>query len=110
MIRRGAVCRNCTAGKCRNKPSPQQPMQVDCPRCEREGCPACDERGYFELTDCPKTMVGKDAAAFIRFAELWKQGRMPVAGAVLDQSAWFIDAVTTYDDDTQRIENLLSNQ
>ena len=43
-----------------------------------------------EITDCPKRCIGVDVLRAIRLSDLMKQGLPPVAGGVLDQSAWFV--------------------
>lgn len=40
----------------------------------------------------------------IRYSELMEKGLLPVAGGVVDQTAWFIEAATFFQQDCERIK------
>jgi hypothetical protein len=60
--------------------------------CAGKGCHECDDKGFWELQQCPKKFVSREIVEAIRFAGFAKRGSWPVAGGVLDQSKWFVDA------------------
>lgn len=65
-------------------------MSIACLSCNEAGCDDCDGRGYVDLTECPKQMIDRKTLRAIRMADLMREGLPPVAGGVLDQSAWFV--------------------
>ena len=75
---------------------------VACPVCDGVGCEACDE-GYFEVT-CPHRFVG-DLARFINLAGMCGDNCLPVAGGLLDQSAWFLSLYQRLNSEQNRIES-----
>jgi len=91
LIRSGALCRACSRNKCVDMPTPESPVVIACPICGEKGCDACDDSGYYELTECPQKMI-TDVVSFIRFADLFNEGCPPVSGGALDQANWFLDA------------------
>lgn len=68
------------------------PAEVACPSCHEAGCERCTGLGYFSLTTCPVQFVDDDCSELIRLAVLFEMGLPPVAGGVLDQSHWFVEA------------------
>ena len=91
LIRSGALCKACSRSKCVDMPTPESPLVIACPICGEVGCDACNETGYYELTECPSKMIS-DVVSFIRFADLFHKGCPPVDGGALDQANWFLDA------------------
>ena len=71
-------------------PTETSSVEIACPTCNETGCNDCGESGYVKITDCPKRCIEPSLLRAIRLADLMKQGLPPVAGGVLDQSAWFI--------------------
>jgi hypothetical protein len=61
-----------------------------CPHCDDRGCKHCDDRGTFEIKECPNRYCG-DIVEAIGLSEMFGKGLPPIAGGVLDQSAWFVD-------------------
>ena len=55
-------------------------------------CRDCGDTGCFDLTTCPLEYVGGSLLEVLDFVELFERGLPPVAGGVLDQSRWFIEA------------------
>lgn len=55
------------------------------------------------MHDCPKKLAAKAWAAIPLF-ELFGKGVLPVAGGVLDQSAWFIEAERFYAADVENVK------
>jgi hypothetical protein len=93
MIRQGLLCRNCTVAKCSDKGTDDEPISIDCPTCNRKGCDHCDDVGFISILGCPNVQCG-DVSYVARLADLFEKGMPPIAGGALDQSAWFLDAVS----------------
>lgn len=74
------------------KPSAAAPLCVQCVVCEGTGCKECNDRGTFDVTQCPMEIIDEDVWDIIDYAELWKKGIPPIAGGVLDQAHSFIAA------------------
>lgn len=85
MVRCGKLCQSCGT-ECNKKGDVA--YVVACPVCEEVGCDACGGEGTFEV-DCPRKFVGS-LWHHIGLAAMCSDGRLPVAGGVLDQSAWFM--------------------
>lgn len=49
-------------------------------------------------------------AATVNLADLYSKGLMPVAGGVLDQSAWFLEAARILDRDEETIKAERNNR
>ena len=64
----------------------------ECPACGGRGCPACEDRGTWDLEVCPLEFAGPEAMEIVRWADLAGRGLWPAAGAGLDQAAAFLDA------------------
>lgn len=47
-------------------------------------------KGVFELTECPRSFVGEEMTQAINLTAMCGKGDWPIAGGLLDQSAWFI--------------------
>jgi len=86
------LCRDCSGKKCRDKGTVNEPVFVECPTCGGHGCESCGETGDFSVVGCPSEFCS-DTAATIELIDLFNDGLPPIAGGVLDQSAWFISAV-----------------
>lgn len=67
-------------------------MVIECVSCSGEGCKYCDNTGEFRVIGCPNKFCS-DMVPAIGLIELFNRGLPPVSGGVLDQSAWFIEAV-----------------
>jgi hypothetical protein len=96
------MCSGCIGGKCHDAPKPESAVLVKCPSCEGTGkaadgkakCEHCID-GDFELTKCPYQYVGH-YAELSHLCQLWTEsGLAPVAGGVMDQAAWFVQAQKT---------------
>lgn len=48
------------------------------------------------ITDCPNRYVGDDMIDFVNLIQHFEQGRLPVGGGVLDQTANFHDAARLF--------------
>ena len=91
MIRQGELCRSCSDGKCRSIGTEQEPLAIECPSCDGEGCDHCSD-GSVDVVGCPNKFCG-EVSQVVRLGDLFSKGLPPVSGGVLDQSAWFIQAV-----------------
>ncbi len=79
-------------------------VSIACSSCNEAGCDECGQSGYVELTGCPKEMIDRGLLRAIRMADLMKQGLPPVAGGVLDQSAWFVSFYECFRSEQNRAE------
>jgi hypothetical protein len=79
-------------------------VSIACSSCNEAGCDECGQTGYIELTGCPKEMIDRGLLRAIRMADLMKQGLPPVAGGVLDQSAWFVSFYECFRSEQNRAE------
>lgn len=85
------MCSGCIGGKCHDAPKPESAVLMRCPSCEGIGCEHCKD-GDFELTECPYRYVGH-YSELPHLCHLWTEsGLAPVAGGVMDQSAWFVNS------------------
>ena len=94
MLQFGRLCATCKPGRCMDCPTTLEPALVQCSECGGNGCSQCNDRGEFELTSCPNRYIGRDTADVLQYVGLCEKGLPPVAGGALDQSAWFIDAMS----------------
>ncbi|AMV34327.1 hypothetical protein VN12_19535 [Pirellula sp. SH-Sr6A] len=94
MIRRGRLCSLCTRTECKSKGTPDSPIEIECGSCDGQGCDSCQD-GFVSIDGCPGEMCS-DVAMAVRLAGLFEKGIPPVLGGSLDQSAWFLDAVSVF--------------
>ena len=76
---------------CHDMATETEPIEIDCPVCEQEGCRHCDEKGHFEIMGCPNKYC-EDVFSMVELIGLFDDGIPPVQGGVLDQSAPFIQS------------------
>ena len=69
--------------------TPQQPAEIECPECGGEGCEHCKD-GWFEVTECPTKYIGQELIQDIHVIGA-TDTHLPVAGGLLDQSAWWFE-------------------
>jgi len=79
-----------------------EPHEHQCTFCEGYGCDECEQRGSISLVGCPNELC-RSLYSTVQLIDLFRKGVMPIAGGVLDQSAWFISAVQCY----EQAENLI---
>lgn len=79
------------------------PAEVQCPNCEGDGCTECDE-GYFKFTECPSRFIGADLIADIQVVTASEQ-HLPVAGGLLDQSAWWFELRQLLKSEENRVQD-----
>ena len=64
--------------------------------CEEAGtidgrpCDECGGSGMIDIRECPRRFVGNEITEAINVAGLCGNGILPVAGGIMDQSAWFV--------------------
>ena len=92
MIKHGKLCKHCTASECKDKVQEGEADLMECPSCRGTGCENC-VNGWIKLTGCHNETCNEmiDVSNLI---DLFESGMPPVAGGSLDQTAWFIEAVT----------------
>lgn len=66
------------------------PLAADCPVCRGQGCDACGQTGRFEVTQCPLKWIEPEFWEMIEMVEFYDKGIAPVAGGLLDQTAYFV--------------------
>lgn len=96
------MCKACSDSQCRSEGSEQEPIDIDCPSCDGEGCDKCDD-GVVHITECPNKYC-RDLSQVVILAEMMDKGVMPVAGGLLDQSSWLLQAARILDRDEARIK------
>ena len=57
----------------------------------------CDH-GQIKIIGCPQTYC-RDIAFAVKLSDMFEKGLPPIAGGALDQSVWFLDAVTVLRND-----------
>ena len=71
--------------------SKQSPIDIECPVCAVTGqdCEHCDD-GQFTVSECPSRYIGQELIADLEIVTASKR-HLPVAGGLLDQSAWWFE-------------------
>jgi hypothetical protein len=101
LIRLGRLCRHCTDKECKDSGTDAEPIEVECPGCNGEGCDQC-AHGEFRIVGCPNAFC-KDMGPVVELCDLFEEGLPPIAGGSLDQSAWFIEAARRLKNEEARI-------
>lgn len=83
--------------------TPEQPAEVECPACDGDGCEECNH-GYFQFTDCPSKFIGPELIADIQVVSACEH-HLPVAGGLLDQSAWWFELRSILKSEENRIQD-----
>jgi hypothetical protein len=91
-------------GRCQEIVTTEQPAEIECPSCGGYGCEECKD-GYFELTQCPSKFIGQELISDIQIVTASEQ-HLPVAGGLLDQSAWWFELRQLL----KHEENLITNE
>lgn len=99
------LCKAC-GGTCKDEPSAEMPVEIACPGCNEAGCESCGDTGYFNLTECPQRYVGGELTEAINMAGMCGGGLWPVAGGLLDQSAWFVDLWQQLQSEQNKIDQM----
>lgn len=90
LIRQGRLCKNCKS-ECADLGTEIEPISVECATCNGTGCDDCD-RGYFKIEGCPSEYCNEMSPA-IEIADWINEKQiLPIAGGLLDQSNWILDA------------------
>lgn len=63
-----------------------------CVACDGRGCSECGDTGVWRVTECPHEMVDAATVEALTMVETARDGHLPVAGGVLDQTEWFQQA------------------
>jgi len=87
---------------CREIVSEEFPAEIECNECGGHGCKHC-EGGYFKVTECPSQFIGQDLIADIRVVTA-SEHHLPVAGGLLDQSAWWFELKTLLSVEENRVQ------
>lgn len=103
MIRQGLLCRHCTSKTCKDQGTDLEPIEIECPSCDGDGCDECN-RGSVVIRGCPSVYCGSVATA-IGLVDLFEKGLPPVAGGALDQSVSFIEATRILRNDEAKLRN-----
>lgn len=101
LVRNGKLCRRCR-GECLEGISKQEHAEIECPICSGEGCEHCDD-GFFSLFECARTFT-RELIRPMNMAIASDKGFLPVAGGLLDQSAWFLDLMTTLHNEQNKLD------
>ena len=108
MVQCGELCKGC--GNTCSKDYADGRIKIECVVCDGRGmigsvvCKDC-EGGHFVLSECPRQTIGQELTEAINLAGMCGKGDWPVAGGLLDQSAWFIDLKQMLERERTQIEN-----
>jgi len=102
LIRQGKLCQKCNDKECKDKGTDSDPIEIECPLCNGNGCDECND-GSWVLDGCPNQYCS-ELVQFVSMADLFAEGLPPIAGGSLDQAASFVDAVRTLKSEEQRIK------
>ena len=97
------LCRSCTNVTCRSLSTERDKIEIECPRCNGEGCEEC-KNGLFEIDGCPNSFCSSVVRSLTMF-DLFEKGLPPVTGGVLDQSNSFIEAAQFFESEERRVKN-----
>jgi len=82
---------------------------MECITCDGHGtyqgkpCEFCKGRGRIEIVGCPYDEI-RGMLGLIDMFDLFDHGAMPIAGGVLNQSAWFINARNHWKRENARVK------
>ena len=79
----------------------EQVAEIECPMCDATGCHHCDG-GYFVVDECPSNYIGEELIADMQITAATDH-HLPVAGGLLDQSAWYLELRQTMQREEQRV-------
>lgn len=86
-------------------------IDIPCDVCNERGsdaqgkaCQACEGKGFWELTECPRRFVGVRFSQEITLASYAARGLLPLSGAMLAQPYWFFDLIRVLENETNKIE------
>jgi hypothetical protein len=102
LIRCGELCASCRGG-CNAHPDDFGNIEIECVACDGSGCERCHD-GRVTITTCPKTLVDQTTLDVVRLCDARRDGILPIAGGLLDQSATAVQAMEFYLSDVNRIE------
>jgi hypothetical protein len=88
------ICKRCDSSGCSSEISEEAPAEIECPICDGIGCYHCED-GHFKLKQCGRKYVDPYIVRAINMANNAERGFLPVAGGILDQSAWFVSLWST---------------
>lgn len=101
------MCKSCHGG-C--NPNEANGVEIECVTCDGSGmrgdvdCEDCKGFGYVEVDGCPRKYV-RELNAVINLAAMADKGTLPIAGGILDQSAWFVDMWQLLGSEQNRIDS-----
>ena len=88
---------------CRGQCQLDEGVEIACPNCDEAGCEECNNTGYYQITECPKTTT-RELVPFIRTSDLFESGIPPISGGSLEQADVFLSAHQYYRNELSRIE------
>ena len=84
---------------------------IGCPICDETGidrfgevCKHCND-GQFTLESCPREYLGHEMVRAINYVAFADKGFLPVAGGMLDQSAWWLDIYRMMNNEQNQIDS-----
>ena len=82
-----------------DKPTSNPFINIECPRCwslDLE-CEKCKGTGLIGIDRCPYKSISPEIFRLASYYSDWKEGRLPVAGGICDQSARYVQAMKLMD-------------
>lgn len=74
-----------------------------CPFCEETGCDRCDN-GFLRIAQCPQSLIGREMICDIQVVSQCTGGVLPVAGGLLNQTAYYLALKSTLEADENLIQ------
>ena len=78
-------------------------MEIECPSCDGDGCNECQD-GFFTVSECPAKFIGSELIQDIQVVSACEH-HLPVAGGLLDQSAWWFELRQLLKSEENRIQD-----
>lgn len=96
------LCKSCV-GRCREIITAEMPLEIECPMCGGDGCSECED-GQYTVDQCPSRYIGSELIGDIEIV-IASKDHLPVAGGLLDQSAWWFELRQRLQAEENRIES-----
>ena len=80
------------------------PAEIECPMCAGDGkdCKHCED-GWYTVSECPSKYIGHELISDIQVVSA-SEHHLPVAGGLLDQSAWWFDLRALLKSEENRVQ------
>jgi hypothetical protein len=104
------LCRHCSGGRCHDRPSESEPLNLHHHACGGKGCEGCQFWGHLKLTDCPQRRFDSSIKPVLTCARLANKGVLPMDGGLLSQTQQFMEAFEQISSESNHWRNKLKLQ